>query len=85
MTPPPSRLLTDLTWLALLGATGLAWLVFDGTLTTRHIATALMALMLLKSALILAVFMDLARASKLTLFGLLACMAIVAVGVAVQI
>lgn len=83
MNPPPSRMLTDLTWLGLMITTALAWLVFDGTVAMGSVVGALMALMFVKSVLILAVFMDLARASKTMLVGMSAFMALVAVGVVV--
>ncbi len=85
MNPPPSRLATDVTWLALLAATALAGVVFDGTVSIGPVAAVLMVVAVLKSALILAVFMDLARTSLVVLVGLVAFMAMVGTAVAVLV
>jgi cytochrome c oxidase subunit IV len=77
--------LIDAAWLLLLLTTATAWLVFDGAVSTTHQSAVLMALMVVKSGLILAIFMDLVRHSRWMLAGVLAFMLLIGVGIAVQI
>ncbi len=85
MKTPLSPRLIDAAWLLLLLTTGTAWLVFDGAVSTTHQPALLMALMVVKSFLILAIFMDLVRNSRLMLAAVLAFMALIGVGIVVQI
>jgi cytochrome c oxidase subunit IV len=85
MKTPLSPRLIDAAWLLLLFTTGTAWLVFDGAITTAHQPALLMALMVVKSGLILAIFMDLIRHSRLMFAGVLAFMLAIGMGIAVQI
>ena len=65
----------DVAWLLLLGATVALWFVVDGSVGST--VAPLMGIMVVKSALIAAVFMDLWRTSKLTFALVLGTMAII--------
>ena len=80
------RIATDIAWIVLLFATAALWLVFEGSQREGgSTAFPLMAIMVVKSAIIGSVFMDLWRQARVVLVLLVATMAIAGATIALLV